>query len=593
MISQRSESAGLPDSTLPANRSWRSLLLKRVQSPRGAWITAAVACALALPSLTLGLTTDDRLNVYRVQRGSGPFTMFELATERLEQSQQMGALSWWTNPQLSIDFLRPLSSLTNWLEYRFYPGAPWAMHGVNVLLYGVLILIAWRLYREFLPNHPRCAAAAALMFAIDDGHAQTVGWISGRNTLLASVFALAALWFHARARTGARDWRSGLASVACVALALCSAEAGLSVFAWLIAYAVAFECGSARSRIVSLIPAAAVFAVWAFVYVSGGYGVKGAGFYRELSTPLATLGAGLADLPIWLGSLVGPSLASVTVLLPADSSRIAFAIIALPLLAALSIALRRTRENQFFALGALLCLPPLFTTLPQDRLLMAASFGAFGLIASFLAVAHLHASRFIRGTRKLLGALHFGIAPCMFILTLDQTAPIDRGARALAAAVPRQAPAQVVFLQLPMELLPMYGWQMLLEEPDRALPASALQLYGGTSPLVVKRIDPQTLDVAAANGWGANAAERMFASLASLPRVGQERTIASVRARVMQSDEEGHPTRVQFQFPDALESNDRLWLSWSGTRPEPWTPPAIGTEVSLPALNAFASLPVF
>ena len=93
------------------------------------------------------------------------------------------------------------------------------------------------------------------------------------------------------------------------------------------------------------------------------------------------------------------------------------------------------------------------------------------------------------------------------------------------------------------------------------------------------------------NGWGDRPAERVFASLASLPRAGDERTVASIRIRVVESDAAGHPRRVQFSFPDALESTDRLWLTWSGKGPVPWQPPAIGREVRLPALNAFASLP--
>jgi hypothetical protein len=75
------------------------------------WIVAAIASALALPSLALGLVTDDRVNAYRVRHGSGPFSLFELPTERFEYLLRVGAFSWWTNPELRVDFLRPLSAL--------------------------------------------------------------------------------------------------------------------------------------------------------------------------------------------------------------------------------------------------------------------------------------------------------------------------------------------------------------------------------------------------------------------------------------------------------------------------------------------------
>lgn len=571
---------------------WRERVVDRVRSQRGRWVVVALAAALALPSLALGLTLDDRLNVYRVQHGQGPFTQFRIQTEHVAYYRQTGAFSWWTNPELSIDFLRPISALTNYAEYRLYPAAPWLMHLVNVLLYATLAALAWRLYREFLPNCPGPAALAAVMFAIDDGHAPTVGWISGRNTLLASLFGLAALAFHARARRVAtRAWQPAVASVVCIALALFSAEAGLAAFAYLLAYGVALDSASIRSRLLSVLPAFGVFAIWAGVYLSRGYGAHGAGLYRALT--FSTLGEGLADLPSWLLSALGPSTAGVTVPFPAGPIRIAASALLLPLLAAFYLALPRTRENHFFGLGALLCLPPLFTTLPQDRLLILASFGAFGLIASFIATAKQHATRFVRGTRRALIGLHFVVAPLMFGLMLNQTAPIEAGARALAQAIPRDAPAQVVFVNLPTELLTLFGVQTMLDEPGRKLPDSVLQLYGGSSRLVATRVNANTFELYAAKGWGDLPAERVFASLSSLPRAGDELSIGPTRVRVLETDDDGHPRRVQFHFPDALESSDRLWFTWRGTRPEPWRPPAIGQQVEFAPLDVMRNLPAF
>lgn len=562
----------------------------RHASRRGPSLLAALACTLALPSLAIGLSTDDHVHLALVQEGSPISGLFMITPDRFARGLEIGQFAWWTNPQLSGHFFRPLSALLHYVEYRAYPGAPWLMHVVSVLAYAALVVLACRLYRVLLPTSPRTAAVAALLFAIDDGHAPTVGWIAGRNTMLAGLFALCALWFHIRARREPHGFWPALASVACVALALASAEFGVSVFAYLVAYAVALETGALRSRLLSLLPALGVGMVWAAVYVTNHYGMHGAGLYRDLSTPFATLAEGLLDLPSWLLSLFGPSLISTAIFAPPTATRLVCAALVLPLLAALYFTLPRSPETRFFALGAGLCLPPVFTTLPQDRLLLLAGFGAFGLLASFLDVARHSALRFVRAMRYVFIALHAVIAPLSFVAALNPTGPIEHGSRVLAEAVPRRAPAQIVAVQLPIELLTLYCWAWLRDDPNRVPPQSLHQLYGGGSPLVVRRTDARTLELDVADGWGRLTSERVFASLASLPRGDDERTRASIQIRVLESNSDGRPRRVQFRFPDELESADRLWLTWRGTRLERWTPPAIGAEVALPALNPFQAL---
>ncbi|HKP63690.1 MAG TPA: hypothetical protein VJV78_43445 [Polyangiales bacterium] len=559
-------------------------VLARLQSAHGAWFVAGIAAVLTLPALTFGFSTDDHVYSYRMRLGMDAWSMFEIASEQVSRARNTGALAWWASPDLKVQFFRPLSALTHILDFSLWPRASWLMHLENSLLYAALVAVVWFLYRELLQS-PRIAALAALLFAIDDGHAAAVGWISGRNTVLANCFGFSAVLLHVRSRRVTpvtRGFSLQIASAVCSALALCSAEAGVSTLAYLGAYALIFEHGPLRKRVASVLPALTVFGIWAIAYVGGGFGTRGAGYYRDSGASI--LVQGVLDLPTWLLSLFGPSVVGPLVALPSTPVRLVALVLGLPLVAALYGGLPRSRENQFLALGALSCLVPLFTTLPQDRLLITASFGAFGLLAGFVSLAKTF-------TRRVLIALHCVIAPLLFPIALNPARPIDNGAKAIVAAVHQKPAPQVVLVNLPIELLSLYGWYLLLDDPAHPPPSSMQQLYAGASEVVVERIDASTLELRPAHGWGELPIERVFGSPSRMPPTGSEVTLGDMRLRVQASAEDGRPMSVQFRFTSALESPERLWLAWNGRAPGPWRPPAVGQQAVLPALSMFTSLP--
>lgn len=564
-------------------------LLDRVQSPRGGWTLAAIAFALSLPALAAGFSTDDHIVAHTTQQGNKNWSLFAIAHADVVRGILDGTLAWWTSPNLQLQFLRPLATWSHRLEFQLWPDSPWAMHLVNGLLYALMVAVAWRLYRELAPRQLHVTALAGLMFAVDDGHGVSVGWIAGRNTLLASLFALTALWLHIRGRSSQRHWLV-LASAAGTALSLASAEAGLSGFGYILAYALVFERGGVWQRLWSLAPQLFVIACWASLYVAGDFGARGASLYRELSSPAFVLSQGVLDLPTWLMSLLGPTGSTLVLLLPENPVRFVSALVCLPLLAALVSAVPRTRANAFFALGALCCLPPLFTTHPQERLLMLASFGAFGLLASFIDLAASHPRRLVRGTRHVLIGLHIVLAPLAFFVTLNQTLPVEHGAQAFAAAIPKRAPEQVILVNSPLDILSVHTSTLLAEDPARMRPASLHQLYAGASRLAAHRIDARTLELSVDDGWGNVAMERTLSNIASMPAVGSELALKSMRVLVRESTPDGRPKRVQFRFPTPLEAPDRLWLAWQGHKPVTWKPPAIGETLAFPSSFLLTSL---
>jgi hypothetical protein len=218
----------------------------------------------------------------------------------------------------------------------------------------------------------------------------------------------------------------------------------------------------------------------------------------------------------------------------------------------------------------------LFATVPQDRLLLAASFGGFGWLACFMCGVSANASAFVRSTADFLRVPHLLVAPLMFIPLLGGLTAIDGAAQALADAVPTGT-SQAIALNVPLELLTNAAWSV---RHGSEVPLH--QLYAGFSPLKVTRPDARTLELAVEAGWGTRPLERMFTAAQAMPQLGAERVVAGMHVTVLAVSTDGLPQRVRFEFADALETPSRVWLVWQDRRPVRWTPPAIGTQVEVP-----------
>ena len=186
--------------------------------------------------------------------------------------------------------------------------------------------------------------------------------------------------------------------------------------------------------------------------------------------------------------------------------------------------------------------------------------------------------------------VHGVLAPFLFVPMLGQAAAIDAGAQAVVSAVPQKAPQQVILVNIPVELLTLYALTILREEPGRTPPEHLQQLYAGSSALVATRIDENTLELQADNGWGESPLERIFGRIEDMPRPGETLKLDGLEIRVQERNEAGCPMRVQFRFPSALEAPERLFYVWEGNAPRPWQPPKVGQSTALAPLSFITSL---
>jgi hypothetical protein len=561
-----------------------------LSGPRSPALVALVAVLLSLPALALGFMSDDHILAWQLALGDGPWGLFKLTEARLSELRATGAIAWWASPRLYVSFFRPLASLSHYVDFTLWPRAAWLMTLWNVLLYGLAVLFAGLTYRRLTPS-PSVAGLAAFMFAVNEAHGMSVGWISGRNTVMALLGSLAALHFHVRARQERRP-AFALLSILALGFGLLSAEAGTWALGLLLAYALVLEPGSWRARLVSVGPQLTLGAIWAGVYLALGSGVHGTSFYRELSTPFRALMEGVLDLPLALTSLFGPGVIGFALMSPVHLARL----VALPLAAACvwlvwpSRELREQPSFRFFVAATFACLPPAFLAIAQDRTLIGASFGAFGWIALAIDAAARVPGRAARLRRGALLGLHVFIALPLFLMNLGSVRRFENGTQALVGAM--EPGREVVLVNTPVELLSDYAFAVL-EGPSRPHPPplSLHQLYAGTSELWLERVDAHTLDVTATSGWGRVPFERIFCPPEDMPRPGTEVRVRGLLIRVLTATPEGMPETVRFTFDGAIDAEERQWLVWEGTTPVPFTPPAVGQRVRLPPLFVLGALP--
>ncbi len=130
--------------------------------------------------------------------------------------------------RMGLGYYRPVALLSNELDYRRGGGAAQAFHATNIAIHVACALLVLVLGVRLL-GPGISASAAALLFALNPVHAESVAFISGRVDPLATLFGLATLLAHLAANRSAAPslWRApaGLAWLA----ALMSKEIAFTV----------------------------------------------------------------------------------------------------------------------------------------------------------------------------------------------------------------------------------------------------------------------------------------------------------------------------------------------------------------------------
>ncbi|MCC6145702.1 MAG: hypothetical protein IT368_17990 [Candidatus Hydrogenedentes bacterium] len=563
------------------------------------WI-AALAAILVLPSLFVGYATDDHF-FRMVNHGSpglpeldhSPFNTFRFFDDdpaSRAARMERGLLPWWAYEGGRLAFMRPLTSLSYWIDFKLFGDHPMPMHAHSILLFVLLVAAVGLLYRR-LEIMPWLAGLAALLYAVDDARSLPVGWLSNRNAILATLFGVLALIAHDRWR---RDgWRIGpVVATACFGLGLLAGEAGIAAGAYLFAYALLIDKAPLVRRVATLVPYGVVTVAWRLAYRYFGFGAYGsAGYVDPIAEPGLFLQNAAKHLPLLLSGQFGMPDSSVWVFMPQQGALVYLAVAVLFVgLVAILLApiIRRDRLAQFWALGMLLSLVPSCATVPQDRLLTFAGIGGMALLARFFHAAAISRDQLPSwriGRRVALVAapvllfVHLALSPLLLAHGSYMIAYLEDANLRAGNSAPMDPAIQedsLVLVNVPSDLMGI-GLPILRSSMGQPVPKHTWQLSAGMTPVHIARPDERTLIVMPEGGFLTKPWAEMFRHAERFPmRAGQEIKLSGMRVDILQASEDGRPTMVQYTFEKPLEDDSLRWYYWKNGIYVPYTLPAVG-----------------
>lgn len=596
--------------TTEGGKGFKHFLHTILTHHRFPFIAAVLAILLTLPSLKAGWLVDDYhhkllMSDYEgvIKSMDSPLDMFNFLDgdpERAAKGIDYGILPWWTYDKIKGAFLRPLASITHWFDYLVWPDSPVLMHAHSVVLYGILVMLAAFLYRRFA-TVGWAAGLAAILYAIDDAHGTTVGWLANRNAILAVLFGVLVLIVHDRWRRG--GWRAGIVlGPVLLVLSLLSAEAGIATCAYLGAYALCIDRDRFVRRFAALVPYAGIVIIWRVLWTYFGYGVAHIGCYADpLGEPLRYVSMVINHGPLLLQSAVAVPPADICMVLSSQQWKVVLwgACIFLVLAALVLIPLlKQNRVARFWAVGMLLSVLPICATFPSDRLLLFVSIGGMGLVAEFVAFVFTK----VKGQQRpllwrvpatllvvLLVFVHLVIAPLVLILRVSH----PMGPKELIDSLQYVSfdesieNQDLVIVNPPSTFLTLTSLPAWASE-GKPLPAHMRILASSQfGPVEVKRIDERTITVRPRGGYLVTVLDRLFRDDKQGLSVGERIELTGMTVEVTELRSNGRPAEAAFSFSVGLEDASLRWLQYEKGRYVPFHPPAIGWSVELPGFNPF------
>jgi hypothetical protein len=481
-----------------------------------------------------------------------------------------GVLPWWSHPQLSFRFFRPLTSLTRALDHRVFGTSALGPHAHSMAWWIACVVACALLFRRTLGD--RAAPVALAFFALDASHTLPIGWLANRSFLVCVAFGLLALWrWHAYRERGAK--RDALVSSALFSLSLLGGEYALTMIAYAVAHTlVAREATVPRLR--SALPWALPLLVWALIYRFGGYGSQHSDAYLD---PLRRTGEFLSAAPArWAGQLgdlwFGVPAEAATVFRWSPLRARGTGALVLASIAAALYAMRPVPVAlRWFALGSALALVPVLPSFGASRLQVGANIGVSAVLGVlvvrvFEALARKTESRHGRWTAvaALLPTLlllygHLWLSPNRARQgALDMVSGHTRELAMIQRAAVRPeglGDARVV-------LVAACDGQTLLYSPwiwQRAgvpMPRSWLGLTGTGGTYRLRRPERDVLVLEALAGpYLIHQPEMMFRARESMLREGDRVELEHVSITV----EQMRPIRrVSFRFRESIEERFRL-----------------------------------
>jgi hypothetical protein len=346
-----------------------------------------------LPALATPFFLDDHLHAAMVKGtfpvARSPIDLYDfVADDDRAAMLDRGFLPWWTHPQLTIRFFRPLSSVLLYADHRLFGDNAGAMHLHSLAWWVAAVLGARALFRRWFS--PRVALIASIVFAVSPCHAMPLGWLANREALLSLAFGTFALGAFSRWRDGGAVKHALLAALFFALALLGGGEYALCFGGYVLAIDRARAAELRESlgrRLLGLVPFAVPAAAYLWVRAHLGYGTLGSGFYSD---PLHDPVMFLSKAPWRATALVANGWLTLdAAYVNAWEKWSVFA--AVVLIGVLGwVAIKRTfarlptaerRTARWLLLGSFLAMAPVLAVVPSLRLMGVAMIGIAPVVA--------------------------------------------------------------------------------------------------------------------------------------------------------------------------------------------------------------------
>lgn len=566
-------------------------------SPAAALTLLLIAgAAVFAPALLSNYLLDDYLHASMLHgtfpAERSPFELYDFVNPvDREVLLARGLLPWWSDPGLTIRFMRPLSSALLWVDHRLFGDAPLPQHLHSLLWWVAAVLAASALFRRSF--QPRVAGMATVIFALAPCHAIPLAWLANREALVSLTFGIVGILALLRLRDSGKLGDAALACV-CFALSFLAGEYAISLAGFVVAHELMTKATPTR-RACTLAPFALPLALYLGVRSMRGYGSQGSGFYTDpLHDPIAfLLGAprrvAILLIDAWLGLDQNTLTVSSSVWWVALVFVVLAALFVLPIHASLSaLPEGEQRTARWLLLGACLALVPVLAVVPSPRLLGASMLGFSPVIAIVLNHAWFPSvppSR--RGLDELttlaamvLAFAHFVHGPGVSFLMgrsfHQSTWSYARAMDQLRERLGDLSETEVVAVRV------MGGGFFLpfsLEHEGR--PPEHFRILSHASHVLVLRRGPRTLELLGTEEHGLypSAEGNLFLEADHRVEVGQVFAVPGMTATVLEVLADGRPRSARFEFERDLE--DVKWLHEASSGFPDAAPPEVGFGMPL------------
>lgn len=419
------------------------------------WAVLA-AGLISIPALFAGFAGDDlvqRLVLEGKVLGYelSPFALYEFTSPSFPARALMdaGMFPWFASPELSLRFLRPVSSASLTLDHLLFGRNAVLSHLQSWLWVVLLAATAASLYRRWFA--PGSALACSLVFALSTVHGTPTAWLASRHTLIAAALSLLALAAWVQFREEKRGLFGALAPLLLIG-GLLSSESGLVGVLLLACY----EVGSRglRRGVVGALGFALLGLGYLGAYVGLGYGTKGSSFYvSPFAAPLDYLVLALSSVPALCAELLLAVPSALAWFLPGARLPIVLAALAAAAgFAAILVAFRArlaraSRTLVWLSLWTFLGLFALIGAPADGRVLPLPAFGAAAVVGHALwlvrsslrerapaatPTAAPSSSRWWWAALAPLVLLHFGLSPLLRVSSAVQYRAMSDDQRQLA-----------------------------------------------------------------------------------------------------------------------------------------------------------------